>query len=106
MREVRRHRPTPVARAQHHADRGRAWDQQHQGTKNLDSSDQEAVVIDAQLYKLFAHFRAWIDGEFAKRGWRETRLDLETKGILYAKDGSKLGELPVIRQEGYLVDNF
>ena len=47
-----------------------------------------------------------IDGEFAKRGWRETRLDLETKGILYAKDGSKLGELPVIRQEGYLVDNF
>jgi hypothetical protein len=47
-----------------------------------------------------------IDGEFAKRGWKETRLDLETKGILYSKDGTKRGELPAIRQEGYLVDNF
>lgn len=47
-----------------------------------------------------------IDSEFSRRGWRETRLDLETKGILYAKDGSKVGELPVIRQEGYFVDNF
>lgn len=47
-----------------------------------------------------------IDGEFAKRGWQETRLDLETKGILYSKDGTKRGELPAIRQEGYLVDNF
>ncbi len=47
-----------------------------------------------------------IDGEFYKKGWRETRLDLETRGLLYAKDGSKVGELPVIRQEGYLVDNF
>lgn len=47
-----------------------------------------------------------IDGEFAKRGWLETRLDLETKGILYSKDGTKRGELPAIRQEGYLVDNF
>ena len=47
-----------------------------------------------------------IDGEFYKRGWRETRLDIETRGILIAKDLSKIGELPVIRQEGYLVDNF
>lgn len=47
-----------------------------------------------------------IDGLFSNRGWRETRLDLETRGLLFAKDGSKLGELPVIRQEGYLVDNF
>ena len=47
-----------------------------------------------------------IDGEFYKRGWRETRLDIETRGILIAKDLSKVGELPVIRQEGYLVDNF
>lgn len=47
-----------------------------------------------------------IDGEFAKRGWQETRLDLETKGILFSKDGTKRGELPAIRQEGYLVDNF
>ena len=47
-----------------------------------------------------------IDAEFAKRGWCETRLDLETRGIFYAKDGSKMGELPIIKQEGYLVDNF
>ncbi|NNM77447.1 restriction endonuclease [Sphingomonas sp. ID1715] len=47
-----------------------------------------------------------IDEEFAKRGWRETRLDLETRGILYLKSGEKLGELPPVYQEGYLVDNF
>lgn len=47
-----------------------------------------------------------IDEEFARRGWRETRLDLETKGILYLKNGEKLGELPPVYQEGYLVDNF
>lgn len=47
-----------------------------------------------------------IDDEFAKRGWQETRLDLETKGILYLKSGKKLGELPAVYQEGYLVDNF
>lgn len=47
-----------------------------------------------------------IDALFSARGWRETRLDLETRGLLFAKDGSALGELPVIRQEGYLVDNF
>lgn len=49
---------------------------------------------------------AQIDGEFGKRGWRETRLDLETRGLLFDRDGKPVGELPVIRQEGYLVDNF
>lgn len=49
---------------------------------------------------------AQIDGEFAKRGWQETRLDLETRGILYLKSGEKVGELPPVYQEGYLVDNF
>lgn len=47
-----------------------------------------------------------IDEQFAQRGWRETKLDLETRGILYLKDGEKLGELPPVYQEGYLVDNF
>ena len=47
-----------------------------------------------------------IDDEFAKLGWRETRLDLETKGILFLKSGEKLEELPAIYQKGYLVDNF
>lgn len=47
-----------------------------------------------------------IDEEFAQRGWCEARLDLETKGILYLKSGEKLGELPPVYQEGYLVDNF
>ncbi len=47
-----------------------------------------------------------IDGEFYKRGWRETRLDLETRGILFDRNNVKLDELPIIRQEGYLVDNF
>jgi len=47
-----------------------------------------------------------IDREFSRRGWREARLDLETKGLLFARDGSSLGELPTVRQEGYLVDNF
>lgn len=47
-----------------------------------------------------------IDSEFGRRGWRETRLDLETRGLLFDRDGRQVGELPVIRQEGYLVDNF
>ena len=47
-----------------------------------------------------------IDNLFHLRGWQEARLDLETKGILYLKDGKKLGELPPVYQEGYLVDNF
>lgn len=49
---------------------------------------------------------AQIDAEFEKRGWCETRLDLETRGLLFDRDGKSLGELPVITQEGYLVDNF
>lgn len=47
-----------------------------------------------------------IDDLFTQRGWRETRLDLETKGILYLRGGERLGELPPVYQEGYLVDNF
>jgi Restriction endonuclease BglII len=49
---------------------------------------------------------AEIDSEFAARGWREARLDLETKGILIDANNVKLGELPTVYQEGYLVDNF
>ena len=47
-----------------------------------------------------------IDGLFAAKGWRETRLDMETRGILLSKEGEKIGELPPNYQEGYLVDNF
>lgn len=49
---------------------------------------------------------AQIDAEFHSKGWRETRLDLSTTGLLFSKDGEKLGELPTVYQEGYLVDNF
>lgn len=47
-----------------------------------------------------------LDAEFEDRGWRETRLDLSTSGILYSRSGVKVGELPPVYQEGYLVDNF
>jgi hypothetical protein len=47
-----------------------------------------------------------IDAEFARRGWSETRLDLSTTGLLFSRDGAKVGELPPVYQEGYLVDNF
>jgi hypothetical protein len=47
-----------------------------------------------------------IDEMFAQRGWRETRVDLHTEGILYAKNNVEIGRLPVVRQEGYLVDSF
>ncbi len=47
-----------------------------------------------------------IDQLFQDLGWKEARLDLETKGILYSKDQTLLGELPPVYQEGYLVDNF
>ncbi len=47
-----------------------------------------------------------IDSAFHNRGWRETRLDLSTKGLLFSKKGERLGELPEVYQEGYLVDNF
>lgn len=49
---------------------------------------------------------AEIDDGFSRRGWQETRLDLETKGILYSKYGKKIKELAPVYQEGYLVDNF
>jgi len=49
---------------------------------------------------------AQMDAKFHEKGWRETRLDLETRGHLFNKDGQKAGELPPIYQEGYLVDNF
>ena len=47
-----------------------------------------------------------IDEMFHARGWREIRVDLETRGILIGKDNRTVGELPPVRQEGYLVDNF
>lgn len=46
-----------------------------------------------------------IDSQFSARGWREARLDLETKGILLNSNDEEIGTLPTIRQEGYLVDN-
>lgn len=47
-----------------------------------------------------------IDSFFAARGWKETRVDLETQGILLNKAGHELQRLPAMMQEGYLVDNF
>ncbi|RMX07286.1 restriction endonuclease [Allofranklinella schreckenbergeri] len=47
-----------------------------------------------------------IDDMFTARGWRETRVDLSTHGILKNKAGQTLEELPAVYQEGYLVDNF
>lgn len=47
-----------------------------------------------------------IDEQFQKRGWQEARLDLETKTIIFDKNEQIAGDLPAIRQEGYLVDNF
>jgi hypothetical protein len=49
---------------------------------------------------------AEIDALFSERGWHETRLDLETRAILYSKNNERIGELPPVYQEGYLVDNF
>lgn len=49
---------------------------------------------------------AQIDEMFHARGWRETRLDLETRGLLFSKDGQQAGSLEPVYQEGYLVDNF
>ena len=48
---------------------------------------------------------AQIDAEFAARGWREARLDLETTGLLYSANNELIDQLPPVRQEGYLVDN-
>jgi len=47
-----------------------------------------------------------IDAAFGKLGWRETRVDLHTEGVLYAKNNKEIGRLAVVKQEGYLVDNF
>lgn len=47
-----------------------------------------------------------IDGIFAGRGWKETRIDLETQGILINRGGSERDRLKAVYQEGYLVDNF
>jgi hypothetical protein len=47
-----------------------------------------------------------IDGMFTDLGWRETRVDLSTEGILLSKKGEVIERLPVVYQEGYLVDNF
>lgn len=47
-----------------------------------------------------------IDEEFHTRGWKEARLDLETKALIYDKDDKKTSELPPVKQEGYLVDNY
>lgn len=47
-----------------------------------------------------------IDSLFWARGWREARLDLETKGILLDRNEAVIGNLPSVRQEGYLVDNY
>lgn len=47
-----------------------------------------------------------IDGMFSNRGWREIRVDLETRGLLFKKGGSQIGETEKSYQEGYLVDNF
>ena len=49
---------------------------------------------------------AQIDSMFTNLGWCETRLDLETRGILYSKDDKKIGDLAPVYQQGYLVDNF
>jgi hypothetical protein len=47
-----------------------------------------------------------IDEMFGQRGWCERRVDLQTQGVLYAKNNKEVGRLPIVEQEGYLVDNF
>lgn len=47
-----------------------------------------------------------IDGMFGARGWKETRVDLVTQGVLLSKGGEVIERLPPVEQEGYLVDNF
>lgn len=49
---------------------------------------------------------AQIDARFAERGWKEARLDLETRGLLFSRKNEEIGMLPAVRQEGYLVDNY
>ena len=47
-----------------------------------------------------------IDNMFGARGWRETRVDLVTQGVLLSKSLQVIDRLPPVEQEGYLVDNF
>ncbi|MGD9662323.1 MAG: BglII/BstYI family type II restriction endonuclease [Porticoccaceae bacterium] len=47
-----------------------------------------------------------IDSMFEGQGWKETRIDIRTQGILINKDGSERERLETVYQEGYLVDNF
>lgn len=47
-----------------------------------------------------------IDGMFGALGWRETRVDLVTQGVLLSKSLDVIERLPAVEQEGYLVDNF
>jgi hypothetical protein len=47
-----------------------------------------------------------IDDLFSRRGWRETRVDLITQGVLLSKRNVEIERLPPVHQEGYLVDNF
>ncbi|GKT25677.1 BglII/BstYI family type II restriction endonuclease [Acidovorax sp. SUPP3334] len=47
-----------------------------------------------------------IDGMFSARGWKETRVDLVTQGVLLSKTLQIIEHLPPVKQEGYLVDNF
>lgn len=47
-----------------------------------------------------------IDEMFGARGWRETRVDLVTQGVLLSKKLEVIEQLPPVEQEGYLVDNF
>ena len=48
---------------------------------------------------------AIIDGMFHKLGWKEARLDLETKGIIIGRDNKVIKKLPIVKQEGYLIDD-
>ena len=47
-----------------------------------------------------------IDGMFGALGWKETRVDLVTQGVLLSKSLDVIERLPAVEQEGYLVDNF
>ncbi|MCS4510668.1 BglII/BstYI family type II restriction endonuclease [Xylophilus ampelinus] len=47
-----------------------------------------------------------IDHMFGVRGWRETRVDLVTQGVLRSRTLEVIEQLPPLVQEGYLVDNF
>lgn len=48
---------------------------------------------------------AAIDAAFGQRGWAETRIDVETRGIYLDRRKQIVEETAPIMQEGYLVDN-